>query len=108
MVASRCGLRAPIRFRAVSMRSFTSSGVRYSRGRRAALDTRGGGIFPFTALGMLPFLAREPLRLIGVAYPTFPFIAQNGKVAAGRIGRQAGGHRRRPATDARYPPFRRG
>src|SRR5215218_8847951 len=78
-VASRCGLRAPTRFRTVSMRSLTSSGVRYSRGRRAALDTRRGGTFPFTVIGPLPFLARGPLWLIGAAYPTFPFMAEDGK-----------------------------
>jgi phage terminase Nu1 subunit (DNA packaging protein) len=36
------------RFRAAATRRSTSSGVRYSRGRRAALgDRRGGGTFPF-------------------------------------------------------------
>jgi hypothetical protein len=36
------------RFRAAATRRSTSSGVRYSRDRRAALgDRRGGGTFPF-------------------------------------------------------------
>src|SRR3712207_8982441 len=74
IVASRWGWRAPWRFRAVTMRRSASSGVRYSRGRRAALATRRGGTFPFTVLGLSPSFTREPLRLMEPWYPTFPFM----------------------------------
>src|SRR5215213_5235447 len=80
MVASRCGVRAPIRFCAVVIRRSTSSGVRYSRGRRSALERRRGGTFPFTVLGILPFLTRKPLCFIGPGYQTFPLSANNGTV----------------------------
>src|SRR4051812_6001830 len=80
MVASRCGVRAPIRFCAVVIRSSTSSGVRYSRGRRSAFGRRRGGTFPFSVVGPLPSVTRKPLCFIGPAYTAFPFIDKIGKV----------------------------
>jgi hypothetical protein len=49
IVASRCPYRP--RLCAVSMSSSTSLTVRYSRGRRAVLQTRRGGTVLFTAIG---------------------------------------------------------
>jgi hypothetical protein len=86
MAASRCGLRAPMRLRAVAMSRSASSRVRYSRGRRAALGRRRGGTFPFTVVGPLPCVTRFPSRLLGAGSRTFPFMGDNGKVASGGIG----------------------
>ena len=44
------------------------------------MATRRGGAFPFTVIGLLPFLTRKPLWLMDLAYQTFPFMAENGKV----------------------------
>src|SRR5918993_4417006 len=88
MVASRCGLRAPTRLRAATRRRLTSSAVRYSRGRRAALATRRGGTFPFTVVGLLPSFTREPLLLIGPC-PTFPFVCWRDPIwYRDRVGRR--------------------
>jgi hypothetical protein len=83
MAASRCGLRAPMRLRAVAMSRSASSGVRYSRGRRAALGRRRGGTFPFTVVGPLPCVTRFPSRLLGAGSRTFPFRDQMRTVARG-------------------------
>jgi hypothetical protein len=85
MAASRCGLRAPMRLRAVAMSRSASSGVRYSRGRRAALGRRRGGTFPFTVVGPLPCVTRFPSRLLGAGSRTFPFTAEDGKVEVGPL-----------------------
>ena len=36
--------------------------------------------FPFSVVGLLPFVTRNPLVCIGPRYQTFPFIGKNGKV----------------------------
>jgi hypothetical protein len=79
------GLRAPVRFCTAATRRSTSSGVRYSRGRRSALGRRHGGTFPFTVVGLRPSFTREPFCLVGPWCPTFPFTAEDGKVEVGPL-----------------------
>src|SRR4051794_26355281 len=76
MVASRWPHSLPLPATFIS-RS-TSSPVRYSRGRTAALATRRGGVVPFTMLGTSFLFTRKLLFLIGVAYQVVPLIATNG------------------------------
>jgi hypothetical protein len=70
IVASRCPWRP--RLRATSMSSPTSLTVRYSRGRRVALDTRRGGTVPFTAIGVRRRLPLLPLCFLVLDRMTVP------------------------------------
>src|SRR3954452_3385271 len=59
----------PGRERATLSRCLTSSGVRYSRGRTAALVGRRGVIVRFSMVGPPFVFSRKPLFLIGAVYP---------------------------------------
>src|SRR4051794_2650001 len=63
MVASRWLHSLP--FAATFISRSTSSAVRYSRGRRAALATRRGGVVPFTIGGPFLRFTRKPLDTVG-------------------------------------------
>src|SRR4051794_30778692 len=75
MVLSRWPHSLP--FVATFISRSTSSAVRDSRGRRAALATRRGGGVPFTTVGGSFLFTRKPLFLIEVAYHVVPFSAKS-------------------------------
>src|ERR671927_1532758 len=85
MVASRWPLR-PGRERAVSIRRLTSSPVRYSRGRTAALVGRRGVTVRFSMIGPFLPLTRKALYLIGSVYATVRISAINGLSHLWRFG----------------------
>src|SRR3954449_12017116 len=68
MVLSRWP-KPPGRERATLSRCLISSGVRYSRGRTAALVVRRGVIVRFSMVGPPFAFTRKPLFLIGSVYP---------------------------------------
>src|SRR3954452_7105765 len=77
MVPSRWP-QPPGRERATLSRCLTSSGVRYSRGRTAALVVRRGVIVRFSMVGPPFAFTRKPLFLIGAVYPIVRISATNG------------------------------
>src|SRR3954470_6052991 len=68
----------PGRERATLSRCLTSSGVRYSRGRTAALVGRRGVIVRFSMVGPPFAFTRQPLFLMGAVYPIVRISATNG------------------------------
>src|SRR4051812_10893416 len=68
----------PGRERATLSRCLISSGVRYSRGRTAALVERRGVIVRFSMIGPPFTFTRKPLWYMGPVYPIVRIWAING------------------------------